>query len=567
MKPYDSSSPHTQFTDTEWVFVNQVSGDDSDAWSQNPDIDWKNSVRFKTVGQAFKFAAVRGPNISIMLEIVPSDDNELFKKASQHEYFHVELAEPLTISGCVVKIGARVADEQQRKETCDKYSAALVFDYAGSAETFINAYSTFIQIGSGEKYQSKVSVGLSKIPDSIADYAKLPKRAIPPDIVIPEVEPSFDNLIDKFRAGTYSACLHGMGIRVLPGCKVYFKVDGISQLATFNTDKVETTVVVNKKKQTKLVLPPKTDLLLYGGSILPAPYGITTKKLIELTEKTSPAARPPMKRWYECTKSSNWHGAGASWRLMNMLSPNMPDKVFNQYLSWAIKRGVDHVNVFVTNKADGHETASGVLYCDFSIYGKNFNYPNIDTSYVKKMGDRLDTILDKGLGVVLWMTADDTYWNNPFKTDSRDKSSEIPGLNDPGVFRMLCEDVRSLGWFDKASAAVVGLEVDDYWREETEQNIEILKEVSGLMTGVHFTDDAINVLNSRLTPDVVAAAEASDIVFAQTPPNQKDLIGATVSMVLRTVKKPCNMFEMERHEDRTSCNDAYGCGAYSVGNW
>lgn len=239
------------------------------------------------------------------------------------------------------------------------------------------------------------------------------------------------------------------------------------------------------------------------------------------------------KTWEECKKSSNWTGKNASKRIMNILSPNMSDGTFNDRFNFAKGRGVDHFNLFITNQKDGE--AAG-----YSIYGPNFaQSKGIDKNSCKIMEKRIDKILDEGFGVVLWMTADDTAWN---KTMNFDK---------------LCSDVKKLGWFDKASAVVVGLECNEYWNASQVNNYcKILRNYSKKKVGVHQTSDRIDFM------------KFGDLAYLQINP------GASTTKIQSFVKnakaatgKPVCMFEMERAEDRNRCNAAFAAGAWSVGNY
>lgn len=235
--------------------------------------------------------------------------------------------------------------------------------------------------------------------------------------------------------------------------------------------------------------------------------------------------------WNKCTKSSNWTGKNASMRIMNILSPNMPDSSFNDRYNFAKNRGVNHFNVFITNQKDGERAG-------YSIYGPNFNQKGgIDKNSVKIMEKRIDKMLKDSFGVVLWMTADDTQWNRTMD------------------FEKLCKDVKSLGWFDKCSAVVVGLECDEYWSANQVSNYcNILRKYSGKKVGVHQTSFKTNLM------------QYGDLAYLQVNP------GTSIDKIQNFVKqmkgsKPTCMFEMERAEDRNRSEAALKAGAWSVGNW
>lgn len=238
-----------------------------------------------------------------------------------------------------------------------------------------------------------------------------------------------------------------------------------------------------------------------------------------------------VKKWDECTKSSNWTGRNAAKRIMNILSPNMSDAAFTERFNWAKARGVDHFNVFIANKADGE--AAG-----YSIYGKSFNQNAIDKNSVKVMEKRIDKMLDAGFGVVLWMMADDS-------------NAWAKSVN----FEKYCKDVKDLGWFKKASAVVVGLEVDEYWNaNQVNKYCQLLKKYSGLKVGVHQTSNRTDFVGF------------GDLAYLQVPPGTSQ---AAIANFIKKVKgsRPVCMFEMERQEDRARSQAALKAGAFSVGNW
>lgn len=240
-----------------------------------------------------------------------------------------------------------------------------------------------------------------------------------------------------------------------------------------------------------------------------------------------------IKKWEDCKKSSNWTGRNAAKRIMNILSPRMSDAAFNERFNFAKNRGVDHFNVFITNQKDGE--AAG-----YSIYGPNFAQSvGVDKNYCKVMEKRIDKMIDKGFGVVLWMTADDTSWNKTMN------------------FTKLCEDVKKLGWFDKASAVVVGLECDEYWSASQVNNYcKILKKYSGKKVGVHQTSNRIDYM------------KFGDLAYLQVAPGTSQAkIQSFVKNAKAATGKPVCMFEMERSEDRNRSQAALNAGAWSVGNW
>jgi len=242
-----------------------------------------------------------------------------------------------------------------------------------------------------------------------------------------------------------------------------------------------------------------------------------------------------IKSWDKCTRSSNWTGKNAAKRMMNILSPHMPDKVFEDRLAFMKGRGCDTVNLFVSNKADGE-------YAGYSIYGSAITW-KINKDYTSKMEARIKRLYKEGFGIVLWLMADDDCgWN---KTLS-------------GNFSAYVNDIKSLGWFDYASTVVLGLELDEYWtaNQVTAGMVALRKAYSG-KTGVHMTSGKWDWV------------QVADILFYQTSPGKSasQIESETRNVVAKCKGKPVCFFEMERNENRDLCEAAFRGGAFSVGNW
>ena len=541
MQDYDKDSKNTRFTDTSYLYVNQVTGDDDAAWEQNPSpASGYNSTRFKTIAGAFRYAAARGTtNITLYLEINPSKANS----STGREYFHVFLDKPLTITSCRINVLSGIA-KNTSPDPSKTYKAGILFDYANANAYFLRLFMTYVELS------KNVSVGLSE-PRDVQGFAQDPAAYANKDNYS---DGRFLEKVDKFRGTTHLAQFHGIGMFAAKGSEVWFKVDGQNHGATLWTELDDGVRIL------------RPAVLKFGGNLLPPPRGINKKNYLELNGNAS-VQTITRRRWFDCTKSSNWHGAGASWRLMNLLSPNMPQKTFDSYLTWMVKQKVDHANVFLTNKADGTIKNGKALYCNFSIYGSNFKYPTVNTKYVNTMETRMNTILSKGLSIVFWMMADDSdAWSNKLK--------------DSAKFERYCKDVKALGWFDKASAVVVGLEVDEYWSPEVVQtNVAILKRISGLPVGVHLGSislyDAQTAVDNPNSP-LHLFFDCADLIYLQVnPPTVKkpdvpcstEEMVALIQLLKMRLNKPICMFESERFESRERSQAALNAGAYSVGNW
>ena len=240
-------------------------------------------------------------------------------------------------------------------------------------------------------------------------------------------------------------------------------------------------------------------------------------------------------KWDECTKSSNWTGKNAAKRMMNILSPHMADETFKERVAWMKGRGCNCAHVFISNKGDGEKAG-------YSPYGNKFDFV-LDKAYCKVMGDRIKKLNKEGLGVVLWLAADDsTAWNSAMAKN----------------FAQYCKDIKEQGWFDYASTVVIGLEIEEYWKSASvvASLINTLRQFYKGKIGTHHVSGQY------------ALAGASDIAFVQLPPGQSDAqITSFVKKVKGALNKPVNMFELERNEDRHRSEVALAAGAFGCGNW
>lgn len=219
---------------------------------------------------------------------------------------------------------------------------------------------------------------------------------------------------------------------------------------------------------------------------------------------------------------------------MNILSPHMPDSVFEARLNFIKSRGCNCVHVFVCNKADGE-------YAGYSIYGKGISW-NIDKNYTSIMTKRIKRLRKEKLGVVLWLAADDsTDWNRALI----------------GNFQKYVNDIKSLGWFDYASTVVLGLEMDEYWNanQAAVASAAVRNTYKGKI-GTHMTSGKYNYVN------------VADILFYQTNPGKSaSQIKSESQNIKARVNKPVNFFELSRQEDRALSQAALDGGAFAIGNW
>lgn len=240
-------------------------------------------------------------------------------------------------------------------------------------------------------------------------------------------------------------------------------------------------------------------------------------------------------RWDKCTKSSNWTGKNASIRLMNILSPHMPDNSFNDRVSFIKSRECNCVHLILANRADGE-------YCGYSIYGGSITW-NINKNYTDIMGNRIKKLRADGFGIVLWLvTDDDGGWNKTLA----------------GNFKKYVEDIKSLGWFDYASTVVLGIEMDEYWGASQVQDcVGALRSVYPGKVGIHMTSGKWEWIS------------LGDILFYQVNPGRSaaQIESDARGVVSKCGGKPVNFFELSRSEDRALSEAAFRGGCYGVGNW
>lgn len=241
--------------------------------------------------------------------------------------------------------------------------------------------------------------------------------------------------------------------------------------------------------------------------------------------------------WKDATLSSNWNGANAQQRMMNILSPSMSDAKFKERVAFMKSRGVNTAHVFVTNKRDG-ECAG------YSPFGQAFTSYVVQKGFADVMTKRLKELRKKGWAVVLWMMAD----------DSNDWARDV--ASSPAKAEAYMKAVKDLGWFDMASTVVVGLEMNEYWNgAQASVMAAALRKYYKGRVGVHHTSG-----DTRF-------AGLGDILFYQVEPGKSvQAIKAETRKAL-ACGKPVNFFELQRNPNRALCQAAMEAGAFAVGNW
>lgn len=225
-----------------------------------------------------------------------------------------------------------------------------------------------------------------------------------------------------------------------------------------------------------------------------------------------------------CVRASCWDGNNAEKRYMNMLSPKFSDSKFGEYLAWTIGKGCDHVHLLLMNEGDGE--GSG--------------YDCGEDSTLKKAEERIMTIRAKGLGIILWIVADDSssYRKKLFADPSKYVGRMAPLLK-------------------YASCVCLGLEMDEGGASESNWKgvkSALLKVWSGPVA-THHTSAKYSFIG------------LGEVVMDQLDPS------CTTTQIKSSVKnlkgkgKTVFGFEYSRNPDAAKAQAALDAGAQGVGNW
>lgn len=233
-----------------------------------------------------------------------------------------------------------------------------------------------------------------------------------------------------------------------------------------------------------------------------------------------------------CTLASLWDGANATKRMMNTLSPGMSDGKFREYLKWQKGRGCNTAHVFVSNQADG-ECAG---YC---IYGHTVSW-TLDAATVKVMLARVKAYRRAGMGVVLWLLADDSGTMNKALLD--------------GV-ELFAKDLKKTGLLRYASMVCLGLEMSEYVGGNAGN---LLNAVRGVWDGAVATHDVSGSIRF---------AGFGDVVFGQVKPTSSDSEMLRFAALVKATGRPGGIIECDRHANRARCEKLIAAGLPFVGNW
>lgn len=240
-----------------------------------------------------------------------------------------------------------------------------------------------------------------------------------------------------------------------------------------------------------------------------------------------------LRKWEDCRLASCWRDNAAR-RHMNMLSPHMPESVFESYLDWMVDDGCDHVHLILANMADGE-------FGGYCLYGGSWSW-QIDADNRRLWKSRLAKIRARGLGIALWLITDDSQaFANALKTNP---AKYVRDLHDAGIF-------------EYASMVVLALEASESFSvSELEELESALRAAYPGPVGSH------DVPNSR------KYARLGDVYMLQTSTGlSPDRIKAAVKSAIADTGKPVCAFEISRDPDRALCEAALAAGAKWVGNW
>ena len=244
--------------------------------------------------------------------------------------------------------------------------------------------------------------------------------------------------------------------------------------------------------------------------------------------------RPP--KWDKCSKASCWTGHNAGTRLMNILSPHMPDRVFRDRVKWMTGRECNTAHVILANEKDGE-------YAGYSIYGAtwDWNISCADEDICQLMRERIRYLRRKGFAVVVWTLTDDGPAYNSTVDDN---------------FEKYASDLEDQGLFDLASIVVSGLELGDYFdHSRVASHVAAIRHHYRGKVGIHQNAGRTHF------------AGLGDLFFAQESPGRSSgwLANRTKHLV-GSLGKPVNMFEVERQEAPAKSQAMLDAGAFGVGN-
>ena len=217
--------------------------------------------------------------------------------------------------------------------------------------------------------------------------------------------------------------------------------------------------------------------------------------------------------------------AGGGRRMMNVLSPRMPDAVFRERLAWMRSRGCDTAHILLANGGDGE-------YAGYAAW-RDADRP--------VMLARLRAVRDAGLAPVPWIVSDDS-----------DGLREELFARPRAILPALAE------FFEGAPYVVIGLEMDEGRGCSADWSAvrAALRDVYAGPVGVHHRNGS-----------VFHYAGFGDIVLGQLAPGCSEAqVRAQIIAILQLGKRAVG-FEYARGPARALALAALDAGAEGVGNW
>ncbi len=232
------------------------------------------------------------------------------------------------------------------------------------------------------------------------------------------------------------------------------------------------------------------------------------------------------KPWKDCRHSSNWDGANAAKRMMNLVSPKFSDAKVKEYLDWQQGIGCDHVHLLLVNEADGEGAGYDAL---------------ADTSARKTALARVKQIRARGMGVVAWIVADDS--NGYRKKVFADPAKYAAGLKE---------------YMPYLSYIVLGLEMD-----EGEGSAAKWKALRDAIKSAGWD----GTFATHHTSGKSTHAGLGSIVMDQLDPSCSTADIKKSVQALRAKGKDVCGFEYSRGPDKAKAQAALDAGAFGCGNW
>lgn len=248
----------------------------------------------------------------------------------------------------------------------------------------------------------------------------------------------------------------------------------------------------------------------------------------------APPAASAVPSWDACTHASCWDGPKAEKRMMNLLSPAMPEARAKEYLDWQAARGANTVHLILANHRDGE-------FGGYSIYGSAWGW-KVHQPTVDLMRQRIAECRRRGFAVVIWFITDDS---SPYAAELK---------KDYGRY---CRDVRDSGLLDQASIVVPALEKQDHFNSRAQVQA-FISAIRAVWPGKVATHEV---------PGKTDFADLGDVCFYQIKPGKTAAqVKAEIAKVVAKVNRPVNAFEIARNPSQALCDAAFAGGAYAVGN-